>query len=142
MNDQTRIEERPTRPVTRLRRRSPGVAPGRPSPAAPAWPALIVILLAGVGAFALTDVLAPAGAWRTISDSLMLGLLFGAMAGWLRANRAALAHFDERAYERPALQIRYVASGRRPGATARRQERVRPMTARQGSPDSERRDRS
>lgn len=142
MTDQPRVEERRNRPVTQLPRRSQGVAPGRPSPAAPAWWALIVILLVGVGLFALTDVLTPPGAWRTISDSLMVGLMFGAMAGWVRVNRPALAQFDERAFERSPLEVRYIASERHPlrhaEAKGRRRERVRSIGARQGSPAPER----
>ena len=131
MKDQA--EERWNRPVTPLIRRSQGVAPGRPSPAAPAWPALIVILLGGVGLFALTDILTPEGAWRAITDSLVVALMFGAMAGWVRANRPALAHIDERERESFPLEIRYVASERHPRWRAEtsgpRRERDRPRAA-------------
>lgn len=143
MTEQRRVEERQNRSLTPLPRRSQGVATGRPSPAAPAWSVLIAIVLAGIGLFALTDGVTPAGAWRAIIDSLMVALLFGAVAGWVRANLPALAQIDERAGERFPLEIRYVASERHPPwraeAKRRRRERVRHMDARQVSPGPEKR---
>jgi hypothetical protein len=107
------MKDRPR--VTPLRRsRSPRLANGRPLPAAPAWPALIVILLVGIGLFALSDILTPEGALRPITDSLMVVVMFGAMAWWVRANRPALAHVDNREREASQLEIRYVASERHP----------------------------
>jgi hypothetical protein len=115
--------------VTRLSSRLPRLAKGRPSPAAPAWPSLIVILLVGIGLFALSDILTPEGALRPVTDSLMVVLIFGAMAGWVRANRPALAQIHERERESSPLEIRYVASERHPRWHAetkgRRRERVR-----------------
>jgi hypothetical protein len=73
-----------------------------------------VILLAGIGLFALSDILTPESAWRPIADSLMVVLMFGAMAAWVRANRQALTRIDERAQEGTPLEIRYVASERPP----------------------------
>lgn len=128
--------------VTPLSSRSRRLANGRPSPAAPAWLALIVILLVGIGLFALSDILTPEGALRTIADSLMVALMFGAMAGWVRANRPALALIDERGRESYPLEIRYVASERRPlwhaETKGRRRARVRLSGARQASPGAER----
>ena len=94
--------------------RSQRLASGRPSPAAPAWPALIVILLVGVGLFALSDILTPEGVLRPIIDSLMVVFMFGAMAAWVRVNRPAMAQNDERTHEGAPLEIRYVASERHP----------------------------
>jgi hypothetical protein len=142
MNDQPRVEEKGSRSVTPLTRQSQGVLPGRPSPAAPAWPALVVVLLVGIGLFAVSDFLTPEGAWRVSSDSLMVVLIFVAMAGWVRANRAALAQIDEHACERPPLEIRYVTSERPPlwraEATRRRRGRVRLKGARHVSSGPER----
>jgi hypothetical protein len=111
-------------------------------PAAPAWSALIVISLAGIGLVALSDILTPAGALRPISDSLMVAVMFGAMAWWVRANRPALARIDDCAREASSLEIRYVASERRPiwrvDTTERRRARVRLRNARQASPGAER----
>lgn len=119
--------------VTRLSSRLPRLAKGRPSPAAPAWPSLIVILLVGIGLFALSDILTPEGVLRPITDSLMIALMFGAMAGWVRANRPALAQTDERERESFPLEIRYVASERHPRWRAEssgpRRERDRPRGA-------------
>jgi hypothetical protein len=100
--------------VTSISSQSRRLVNGRPSPGAPAWPALIVILLAGIGLFALSDILTPESAWRPIADSLMVVLMFGAMAAWVRANRQALTRIDERAQEGTPLEIRYVASERPP----------------------------
>jgi hypothetical protein len=133
MNDRPR--------VIPLGSRSRRLANGRPSPAAPAWPALVVILLAGIGLFALSDILTPEGALRPITDSLMVVLMFGAVAAWVRANRPALARIDERAHEGSPLEIRYVASERHPlwraETKGRRRERVRLKDARQASPGAE-----
>lgn len=138
MKDQQGVEERQRRPVIPLPRRAQGVALGRPSPAAPAWSALIVILLVGIGLFALSEFLTPAGAWRAITGSLMVALIFCAMAVWVRANRSALSQSDERASEDSLLEIRYVASERHPSWPAeprgRRHGRVRPIGARQDPP--------
>jgi hypothetical protein len=142
MKDQERAEERQNRLVTPLPRRAQGVALGRPSPAAPAWSALIVILVVGIGLFALSEFLTPAGAWRAITGSLMVALMFGAMAAWVRANRSALSQNDERACEGSLLEIRYVASERYPSwraeARGHRRERVRRIGARQDPPGPER----
>jgi len=131
MNDRPR--------VTPLRSRSRRLASGRLSPAAPGWPALIVILLVGIGLFALSDRLTPEGVLRSITDSLMVVVMFVAMAAWVRANRPAMAQIDERAHEASPLEIRYVASERRPlwrgEARKRRRVRVRP----QAPPGAERR---
>ena len=94
--------------------RSRRLATGRPSPAGPAWPVLIVILLVGIGLFALSDRLTPEGVLRPITDSLMVVVMFGAMAAWVRANRPAMAQNDERTHEGSALEVRYVASERHP----------------------------
>ena len=135
MNDRPR--------VTPLRSRSRRLASGRLSPAAPAWPALIVILLVGIGLFALSDIFTPEGALRPITDSLMVALMFGAMAGWVRANRPALARIDERPHEGSLLEIRYVASERHPlwraETKGRRRERVRLKDTRRAAPGAERR---
>ncbi len=142
MKDQQRVEERQNRSVSPLPRRSQGVAPGRPSSAAPAWAALVAILVVGVGLFALSDFLTPAGAWRAISDSLMVVLIFVGMARWVRANRAALAQIDERSCEHPPLEIRYVTSERAPlwraEAKRPRPQRVRLKGVRHVSPGPER----
>jgi hypothetical protein len=142
MKNQPRAEERRKEFVIPLSSRSRRLAPGRPSPISPAWPTLIVILLVGVGLFALTDTLTHEGAWRAITDSLTISLMFGAMAGWVRANRPALAQIDERACEGPPLEIRHVISERHPvwGAEAKRprRERVRLRGARQAWPGPER----
>lgn len=121
------MKDRPC--VTPLSSRSRPLANGRPSPAAPAWPALIAILLVGVGLLALSEILTPEGALRPIADSLMVVLMFGAIAKWVRANRPALARIDERARESSPLEIRYVASERHPlwraETKGRRRERFR-----------------
>jgi len=115
--------------VTPLTSRSRHLANGRPSPRAPAWPTLVVILLVGIGLFALSDILTPEGVLRRITDSLMVVLMFGAMAGWVHTNRPALARIDEREHEGSPLEIRYVASERHPlwraKTKGRRRERVR-----------------
>jgi hypothetical protein len=120
MNDRPR--------VTPLSLRSRRLKYGRPSPAAPAWAALIVILLLGIGLFALSDILTPEGVLRAISDSLMVASIFGVMAVWVRANRPALALIDARERETSPLEIRYVASERhplrRPDIKGRRRGRV------------------
>jgi len=68
----------------------------------------------------------------------MVILMFGAMAAWVRANRPAMAQIDERAHERSALEIQYVASERHPlwGAETKRRRRghVRLKDAPQASP--------
>ena len=121
------MKDRPR--VTPLGSRTRRLANGRPVPTAPAWSALIVISLVGIGLVALSDILTPEGALRPITDSLMVTVMFGAMAWWVRANRPALARIDERAREGSPLEIRYVASERQPlwGAETkgRRHERVR-----------------
>ena len=123
--------------------RSRRLAKGRPSPAAPAWPALIVILLVGIGIFALSDILTPDGALRPITDSLMVVLMFAAMAAWVRANRPAMAQIDERAHEGSPVEIRYVVSKPHPPWRAetrtRRSGHVRLKFAPQASPGAERR---
>jgi hypothetical protein len=114
VKDQSLGEERRTRPVAHLNRWQRRVAPGRPSPAPPAWPTLTVILTVGVGLVAVTEVLMPVGAWRTIAGCLAVILMFSSAAGWVRANRSALQRIDECGCERPSLEIRYVASERYP----------------------------
>jgi hypothetical protein len=135
MNDRPR--------VTPLNPRSRHLANGRPTPAAPAWPLLIVILLVGIGLFALSDKLTPEGILRPITDSLMVVVMFVAMAAWVRANRPAMAQIDERAHEGSPIEIRYVASERHPlwRAEGRRRRRgqVRLKDAPQASPGAERR---
>ena len=135
------MKDRPR--VTPIGSRSRRLANGRPSPAAPAWPALIVILLVGIGLFALSDILTPEGVLRPITDSLMIVLMFGAMAAWVHANRPAMAQNDERAHEGSPLEIRYVASERHPlwraEAKGRRRGHVRLKFAPQASPGAERR---
>lgn len=115
--------------------RSRRLATGRPSPAAPAWPVLIVILLVGIELFALSDILTPDSILRPITDSLMVVLIFGAMAAWLRANRPEMARNDERAHEGSLLEIRYVTSERHPlwraEAKGRRSGHGRPKEAKQ-----------
>ncbi len=129
--------------VTLLSSRSRRLANGPPSPSAPAWPSLIVILLVGIGLLALSDVLTPEGAIRPITDSVTVALTFGAIAGWVRTNQPALAQIDEREREGSPLEIRYVASERHPlwraKSKGRRRERVRLKDARQASPGAERR---
>jgi hypothetical protein len=135
------MKDRPR--VTPLGSRSRRLANGRPSPAAPAWPALIVILLVGIGLLAFSEILTPEGALRRITDILMVALMFGAMAAWVRANRPALALIEEREREGSPLEIRYVASERRPvwhaETKGRRRARVRLRDASQASPGAERR---
>lgn len=125
------MEDRPS--VRLLSSRSRRLANGRPSPGAPAWPTLVVILLVGIGLFALSDILTPEGVLRRITDSLMVVLMFGAMAGWARTNRLELARIDEREREGSPLEIRYVASERHPlwraKSKGRRRERARPKGA-------------
>ncbi len=127
------MKDRPS--VAPFRSRSRRVGHGRPSPAAPAWPALVVILLVGIGLFALTDILTPEGAVRTIADSLMVVLMFGAMAAWVRANGPALERINEHAREGFPPDIRYVALDRhllwRAKTTGRRPEFVRLNGAKQ-----------
>ena len=128
MKDQARAERQP-RTVIPLPRRPQGVANGRPSPVVFGWPALIVILLAGCGVFAVTDSLAPESNWHAITDCLVVCVIFGVMGLWVRANRPALAQMDENASERIPLEIRYVASERHPvwraETKARGRERLR-----------------
>ena len=143
VQDPPLVEERHTRPVAPLTRRSQRVAPGRPSPAPPAWPMLTVILTVGVGLFAVTDVLMPVGAWRTIIGCLVVILMFSTVAGWVRANRPALQRIDECGWERPSLEVRYVTSERYPlwsaGANRRPRAPVRATRIRQDSSSSTRR---
>jgi len=98
------------------------------------------MLLVGIGLFTLSDSLMPEGAWRAMSDTLMVVLIFVAMAGWVRANRAALAQIDERACEGPPLEIRYVTSEQpqlwRAEAKRRRSERSRRRSRRDPGEDS------
>jgi hypothetical protein len=135
------MKDRPR--VTPLRSRSWRLANGRPSPAAPAWPVLIVILLVGIGLFGLSDIFTPGRTLRSITDSLMTAVMFGAMAGWVRANRSALARLDEPEGEASPLEIRYVASERHPlwraETKGRRRERARPRDAGRAWPGAERR---
>ena len=119
MNDQARAERQP-KTVVPLPRRPQGVAIGRPSPAVSGWPALIVILLVGCGLFAVTDSFAAEATWRTVTDGLIVGLIFSAMGAWVRVNRAALAQLGESASEN---EIRYVASVRTPPWRAELRER-------------------
>jgi hypothetical protein len=102
-----------------------------------------VILLVGIGLLALSDRLTPEGVLRPITDSLMVVVMFGAMAAWVRANRPVMAQIDERAHEGSPLEIRYVASERHPlwraKAKERRRGHVRLMGAPQGSPSAMRR---
>ena len=141
--DRPLVQERHTRPVASLSRRLQRMAPGRPSPAPPAWPTLAVILTAGVGLFAVTDALMPVGAWRTITGCLAVILIFSTAAGWVRANRPALQRVDECGYERPSLEIRYVTSERYPlwsaGANRRPRAPVRATGIRQDSSSPTRR---
>jgi hypothetical protein len=115
--------------------RSRHLTKGRPSPAGPAWPALVLILVVGIGLFGLSDILTPEGVLRPITDSLMVLLIFGAMATWVRVNRSAMAQVDERAHEGSPIEIRYVASERHPlwrsETKGRRRGHVRPKGARQ-----------
>jgi hypothetical protein len=119
------------------------LATGRPSAAAPAWLALIVILLVGIGLFAFSDIFTPESTLRSITDSVMTAVMFGAMATWVRANRSALARIDEPEGEASPLEIRYVASERYPlwraETKGRRHERARLRGATQASPGAERR---
>jgi len=96
-----------------------------------------------LGFFALSDRLTPEGVLRPITGSLMVVVMFVAMAAWVRANRPAMAQIDERAHEASPLEIRYVASERHPlwraKSKGRRRERVRLKDARQASPGAERR---
>jgi hypothetical protein len=105
--------------------------------------ALIAILLAGIGLFALSDILTPDGVLRPMTDSVMVVLMFRAMAAWVRANRPAMAQTDERAQQGSPLEIRYVASERRPlwRAETRRRRRgqARLKDALQASPGAQRR---
>ena len=102
-----------------------------------------MILLVGIGLFALSDILTPEGVLRPITDTLMVVLMFGAMAAWVRANRPAMSRIDERAHEGSPLEIRYVASERRPlwrpETKERRRGRLRLKDAPQASPDAKRR---
>lgn len=135
VNDQPLVKERQTRPVAPLTRWPQQVAPGRPSPAPPAWPTLTVILSVGVGLVAVTDVLIPVGGWRTVTGCLVVILMFSTAAGWAHANRSALQRIDECGCERPSLEIRYVASERYPlwsaGANRRTHAPVRAIGIRQ-----------
>jgi hypothetical protein len=122
MKDQAPAERQP-RTVVPLTRRPQGVAIGRRSPAVFGWPALIVILLVGCGIFAVTDSFASEATWRTVTDGLIVGLIFAAMGAWVRANRPALAQLGESASEKLPLEIRYVASLRTPPWRAELRER-------------------
>ena len=122
MKDQPRTERQP-RTVVPLPRRPQGVAIGRPSTVMSGWPALIVILLVGCGLFAVTDSFASEATWRTVTDGLIVGLIFAAMGTWVRVNRSALAQLVESAPEKPALEFRYVASVRTPPWRAELRER-------------------
>jgi hypothetical protein len=126
-----------------LTRRPQRVAPGRPSPAPPGWPTLTVILTVGIGLVAVSDVLIPVGAWRTIAGCLVVILMFSTAAGWVRANRSALRRMDECECDRPSLEIRYVASERYPlwsaGANRRPRAPVRAIGIRQDPSSPKRR---
>jgi len=125
VKNQPLAEKRQTRPVAPFNRWPQRVAPGRPSPALPAWPTLTVIMIVGLVLVAVTDALMPVGAWRTLAGCLAVILMFSTAAGWVRANRSALRQIDERGCEHPSLEIRYVASERHPPWTAGANRRPR-----------------
>ncbi len=84
----------------------------------------MVLALVGLGLFGVADFLMPPRPWRTITECLVVVLMFSAMARWARANRAALARTNERTCEHPPLEIRYITSMRYP-ANERHQARWR-----------------
>jgi hypothetical protein len=143
VKDQSLVEERQTRLVAPLTRWPQRVAPGRPSPAPPGWPTLTVILIVGIGLVAVTDILIPVGAWRTIAGCLVVILMFSTAAGWVRANRSALRQIDECRCEHPSLETRYVTSERYPlwsaGANRRPRAAVRAIGIRQDPSSPKRR---
>ena len=73
-----------------------------------------MLLLVGIGLFALTDILVAVGVWRTITESLVVVLMFGAMAGWVRVNRVVLARIGECACERSSFEVRNIIPERYP----------------------------
>jgi hypothetical protein len=60
----------------------------------PAWHVLYAVFAVTVLLFVVADVESPAGGWRILTECLGTALVIGAMALWVRANRAALAHDD------------------------------------------------
>ena len=59
-----------------------------------AWHVLYVVVAVAVLFFVVADVESPTGGWRILTECLGTALVIGAMALWVRANRAALALAD------------------------------------------------
>ncbi|OLC12969.1 MAG: hypothetical protein AUH29_14635 [Candidatus Rokubacteria bacterium 13_1_40CM_69_27] len=76
----------------------------------PRWGRLYAILPLTVAAFALIEPSGLAPALGTALRGGMVGLAFGAMAWWVRANRAALDQLDWCACASSTITVRVIAS--------------------------------
>jgi hypothetical protein len=93
----------------------------------PRWGRLYAILPPTVAAFALIDRSGLAPALRIALGGGMAGVAFGAMAWWVRANRAALDQVDWCACARSTITVRVIAS--RPPQRPRDAEKVAVVTS-------------
>ena len=69
----------------------------------PAWWLLYALLPIGAALLVAADVASPSAGWRTFTECLVSLAILGAIALWLRANRAALALRDSP----PETVVRY-----------------------------------
>jgi len=86
---------------------SPKAPPHRPRPR---WNRLFAILPLATAALALTEVMVAAGPFRVAAGVAIVLATFGAMALWVRANRAALDQVEVCACGRGMLTIREIMS--------------------------------
>ena len=86
---------------------SPKTPPHRPRPR---WIRLFAILPLATAALALTEVMVAAGPFRVAAGVAIVLATFGAMALWVRANRAALDQFEVCGCASEMLTIRVVTS--------------------------------
>jgi len=90
------------------------VTPKRNRPK-PAWHVLYAVFAVTVLLFVVADVESPTGGWRILTECLGTALVIGAMALWVRANRAALALADNAPNGEETLRS-YVAYSPRPSS--------------------------
>ena len=85
----------------------------------PRWGRLVAIASLFTTALALTDLTMAPSPLRTASEAALVLATFGAMAIWVRANRAALGQLDRCACETERLTVRVIRSRpRRPSPRA------------------------
>lgn len=63
----------------------------RRTPPRPKWGLLYAVLPLTFLLFALADIVPETSGWRSVTESIAVLLVFGALAAWVRANRSALA---------------------------------------------------